>query len=214
MITGKQSEGPRNLYFMVSSKGFRSNFNGSISGDDGLGKGIIIVVCPSSILVFGVDSNNALACSINLSRSRSHPNWASWAKQLQLFCKFVNFNEVFQFLYDLFCHERLNLQLSFKMKPHHWFVCIFLWFIRTIPSLHVMYICFNSNVWQNCDWLSFINRENIGFSLCFIHRYISWFDWNLYPLWSTDIVDDWISTRYILWFVIEMDSMNDSIGYY
>jgi hypothetical protein len=42
-----------------------------------------------------------------------------WSFELQFFGKFVNFNEVFQFLYDLFCHERLNLQLRLKMKLHH-----------------------------------------------------------------------------------------------
>jgi hypothetical protein len=34
--------------------------------------------------------------------------WGVWSFELQFFCKFVNFNEVFQFLYDLFYHERLK----------------------------------------------------------------------------------------------------------
>jgi hypothetical protein len=39
--------------------------------------------------------------------------------KLQFFSKFANFNEIFQFFYDFFCHERLNFQLRLKMKPHH-----------------------------------------------------------------------------------------------
>jgi hypothetical protein len=37
MITGKDSAGPRNLYFKVSGRGFKSNLRCSVADVDGLG---------------------------------------------------------------------------------------------------------------------------------------------------------------------------------
>ena len=43
-----------------------------------------------------------------------------WSSEIQLFCKYSDFNEVILFLVDFFCHQRLNLQVRLKMKkPHH-----------------------------------------------------------------------------------------------
>jgi len=83
MITGRDLDRSRYLYFRVSGRGFSSSLAGSAADGHGLGDDVS-VVSPVLVSISGVESNKVSTCSSNVSRSMSPqnavrhvPNWSS-----------------------------------------------------------------------------------------------------------------------------------------